>query len=456
MKPNEMAQWVNGAWTVKPSFPFTSVTQDSRNVTLGSLYVALQGERHDGHAFIEMAFKQGATAAMVARHWAPPAHLADLPLLVVEDPAKALHALAKGYRKTLHPHTQILGITGSAGKTTLKELAAAMLSGAGKTSATIGNYNNDVGLPLSILSVSKEAKFAVIEAGISHPNDMDPLADTMAPNAAVISAIGPAHIEHFGSEEAIAKEKGKLLACLPENGFVVLSQETHAYEILKESTKAKIITCSLKNENAEWYGEPIAKGIIRVHHGNEPAVLLESGLCGEHNASNVLLAYAAARSLGISQEQALEGLRHFQAPAMRWEQLTIGHFNIINDAYNANPLSMQAALETFAGTPEPGDKVVCVGDMLELGENAKKHHYDVGFQSGNGPWRLLIGVGELSHELIKGAIDAGYPIAQTVAFNTIDDAKEQLPLLLKQGDTLLLKGSRSMRLESLIPTLKHL
>lgn len=456
MKPNEMAHWANGTWSVLPTFPFTSVTQDSRKVIVGSLYVALRGDRHDGHDFVDVAFKQGATAAMVARTWAPPAHLAGLPLLLVDDPAKALHALAKGYRKTLKKQTRVLGITGSAGKTTLKELAAAMLSGAGKTAATIGNYNNDVGLPLSVLSIPKDAAFAVIEAGISHPNDMDPLADTMDPDAAVISAIGPAHIEYFGSEEAIAKEKAKLLANVPAESFVVLSLETHAYDVLKAATKARVVTCSIKNEDAEWYGEPIAKGVLRVHHADEPAILLDSGLCGEHNASNVLLAYAAARSLGITQQEALEGLKHFQAPAMRWEQLSIGPFNVINDAYNANPLSMQAALETFAGTPEPGDKVVCVGDMLELGEDSEQHHYAVGLQSGNGPWRLLISVGEASRALIKGAIEAGYPIAQTVSFATTEDAKEELPLLLKQGDTLLLKGSRSMHLETLVEPLQHL
>lgn len=456
MKANEMAQWVNGSWSILPTFPFTSVTQDSRKASVGSLYVALKGEHHDGHDFVEAAFRQGATAAMIARTWAPPAHLAHLPLLLVDDPAKALHMLAKGYRKTLQKRTRVLGITGSAGKTTLKELAAAMLSGAGKTDATIGNYNNDVGLPLSLLSVSKDAAYAVIEAGISHPNDMDSLAETMSPDAAVISAIGPAHIEFFGTEEAIAAEKAKLLATVPPTGFVVLSLETHAYQVLKDACQARVVTCSIKDEQAEWYGEPIAKGIIRVHHADEPAVLLNSGLCGEHNASNVLLAYVAARSLGASQEAALKGLKTFQPPAMRWEQMDVGHFHVINDAYNANPLSMQAALETFAGTPEPNEKVVCVGDMLELGADAEDRHYAVGLQSGNGPWRLLVGIGKASRAFIKGAIDAGYPLAQTVSFETTEEAKEQLPLLLKQGDTLLLKGSRSMRLELLIEPLKHL
>lgn len=456
MNAIKLAQWTKGTWSTMPTFPFTSVTQDSRKATVGTLYVALKGERFDGHDFVQAAFKQGATAALVARTWAPPAHLADYPLLLVDNPAQALQDLARGYRQSLQGKTKILGITGSAGKTTLKELSAALLSGKAKTAATIGNYNNEVGLPLSLLAIPEDAQFAVIEAGISHPNDMDPLAKTMAPDAAAISVIGPAHIEFFGSEEAIATEKAKLLTAVPEDGFVVLPQETTGFDILKSACRCRVVTCSIKDENADWYGEPLAKGVLRVHHKQEPAVLLETGLCGAHNASNTLIAYASAREFGISAQEAIEGLKSFKAPAMRWEQLTIGPVQVINDAYNANPLSMQAALETFAGTPEPDAKVVCVGDMLELGEDSHARHHAVGVQSGNGPWRLLIGIGPASRHLVQGAIDAGYPISQTVCFDTTEEAMEQVPLLIRSGDTLLLKASRSMSLERLLEPLKKL
>lgn len=456
MNATDMATWAHGTWTTLPSFPLNAVTQDSRKANLGALYVALKGVHHDGHDFVEKAFQAGATAAMVNATWAPPAHLAHLPLLLVKDTAQALHDLASGYRQSLRGKTAILGITGSAGKTTLKELSAAMLSGKGLTAATIGNYNNEVGLPLSILAIPPEAKFAVIEAGISHPNDMDPLASTMDPDAAAISVIGPAHIEFFGTEEAIALEKSKLLTAVPKESFVVLPLETTAFEVLKTACRCRVVTCSLRNETADWFGEPLAKGVLRVHHKNEPAVLLETGLCGEHNASNTLIAYAAAREFGASAQEAIAGLKTFKAPAMRWEQITVGPVQVINDAYNANPLSMQAALETFAGTPEPDAKVVCVGDMLELGDDADARHHAVGLQSGNGPWRLLIGIGPASRALIQGAIDAGYPISQTVCFETTEDAMEQLPLLIRPGDTLLLKASRSMRLERLLDPLQKL
>ncbi len=448
MKAEFIAHATGGTWQTEPSFPITLVTQDSRKACLGALYVALKGERHDGNDFVEAAFKGGATAVMVRRDWTAPEAVAHLPVLRVDDPAKALCDLAKLYRAEL-PHTHLLGVTGSAGKTTLKELAAAMFSGAGLVSATPGNYNNEVGLPLSLLAIAEDAHYAVIEAGISHPKDMDPLAKMMRPDAAVLSSIGPAHIEYFGSEQAIAAEKAKLLAAVPEKGYVVLSAECHELDTLRAATKARLVICSLRDKSADYYGEPLPEGRLRVFKKDEPAQLLEVALAGEHNASNLLLAYAAVREAGISATQAVAGLRTFQPPAMRWQCHTIGQIHIINDAYNANPLSMRAALETFAGTQTPGEKVVCVGDMLELGTEADAHHRHVGVRAGCGPWRLLIGIGASSRALLQGAIEAGYPESQTAWFATTSQAAEQLPLLLTAEDTLLLKASRGMRLEAL-------
>lgn len=453
MNAEALARWSHGTWSITPTFPITSVTQDSRRAALGTLYVALKGERHDGHDFVGAAFQAGATAAMVRTDYLPPADVAGLPLLRVADPAEALVALAKGYRQSLK--TCMIGITGSAGKTTLKELSAAMLSGVAQASATPGNYNNAIGLPLSVLAIPEEARYAVIEAGISHPHDMDPLADILRPNAVAISSIGPAHIEAFGTEEAIATEKAKLLAAVPPEGVAVLPLEAHAFDVLKAACACRVVTCSLSSESsADYIGEPLAKGVVRVYHANEPAVLLETGLCGEHNASNVLIAYALARECGATPAQALSGLTTFKAPPMRWEVLTLRDIRAVNDAYNANPLSMRAALETFAGMDAPAEKVVCVGDMMELGDLSEAQHRAVGEASGNGPWRLLIGVGQATRALLEGAIAAGYPRTQTVWFATTEEAKEELPLLIRRNDTLLLKASRGMKLETLLEPLR--
>ncbi len=447
MNAHFLAFWTRGTWQATPKFPITNVTQDSRTATVGSLYVAIRGDRHDGHAFVEEAFRKGATAAIVDRGWPVPCALGELPLLKVDDTRRALIDLARGWRDTLP--TFVLGITGSAGKTTVKELAAAMFSGSGSTQCTPGNYNNDVGLPLSLLNVRRDTRFAVIEAGISHPGEMQDLARTLRPNAAVITAIGPAHIAHFESQEAIAREKAVFLQALPSDGYAVIPRETLCFDILAARCPARIVRTSLVDETADYYAEPLAKGVLRVHHGDETAVLLETGLSGAHNASNVLAAYAAVREAGVSQNEALDGLKRFRPPEMRWELRTVGKISIINDAYNANPLSMSAGLETFAGTDVAGDKIACVGDMLELGIDAAAWHREVGLNSGCGPWRLLIGIGPLTRELLEGAIEAGYPRADTCWFESAEAALAEIKLLVKPGDTLFLKASRGIGLERL-------
>lgn len=453
MRPDLLARWAGGTWSVPPTFPVTAVTQDSRAVRVGALYVALRGPNHDGHDFVAAAFRAGATAALVREGWEAPAEVAGLPLLRVADPAAALLALAKGWRETLRG--RVVGVTGSAGKTTFKELAAAMLSGAGPTAATQGNRNNAVGLPLSLLAVPEEARFAVIEAGISHPGDMAPLADALRPDAAAVTSIGPAHIANFASVEAIAEEKARLLAAVRPKGFAVLPKGVVGEKQLRAACRCRVVTAALGDPDADYVGEPLAKGVVRVRHADEGAVLLETGLCGEHNASNALLAYALAREAGATAEQALAGLAAFKAPPMRWEAREIGALHVINDAYNANPLSMRAALETFAGLDAPAGKAVCVGDMLELGDASDAQHRAVGEASGNGPWRLLAGVGTAARALLDGAVKAGYPPSQTVWFATVDEAAEALPLLLRPGETLLLKGSRGMRLERVAEALRR-
>ncbi len=444
-----IAFWTRGSWTLEPTFPITHVTQDSRLATVGALYVALKGENHDGHDFIQSAFDTGATAAVVSENWHIPESLASLPLLRVADPAQALLDFATAWRNSLK--TTVVGVTGSAGKTTVKELTAAMLSAKGKTQFTPGNYNNAVGLPLTLLLLDRDAQFAVIEAGISHPYDMYPLAHAMKPQAVIISSIGPAHIAFFGNEEAIAAEKGQLLQALPSDGFAVIPKETHCFDVLKEMCPARVVTVSITDQSADYYAEPIALGIQRVYHLDEPAILLESGLPGAYNAANVLCAYAMVRELGLSADEAIAGLKTFEPPKMRWQQLTVNGVNYINDAYNANPLSVEAALESFAGLTAIDNKVLCLGDMLELGEDAEQRHAILGAKVGNGPWRLLIGVGPLMKAFIASAIAAGYPENQTCWFESTEAAMQEAPLLIHPADTVLLKGSRGIALEKLIP-----
>lgn len=452
MDAEKLAQWAGGAWSVLPSAPISSVTQDSRAVRPGALYVALRGERFDGHDFVSSAFHAGASAALVDFSWEAPADVAGRPLLRVLSPAKALLALAKGYRASLQ--TFFLGVTGSAGKTTLKELTASMLSLAGETVATPGNKNNEIGLPLSILSIPPSARYAVIEAGISHPEDMDPLASTLLPDASVISSIGAAHIAFFGSERAIASEKAKLLSATSPAGFAVLLDAVHERATLEAACPCPVVCASLTNPEADYFGEPLPEGGVRVCRRGESAVELRTGLQGEHNVANALLAYATAREAGVTAELALAGLAHFKAPPMRWEALDVGSVHVINDAYNANPLSMCAALKTFAQMKAPAGKVVVLGDMLELGEESDALHYQVGEEAGRTPWKHLVAIGSASRALLEGACSAGFDPSRTAWFATTAEASEALIAWLSPGDTVLLKGSRGMRLEKIVEALR--
>ena len=360
MKPEQIARWACGTWTVPPTFPITAVTQDSRAVRVGALYVALRGVNHDGHDFVTAAFRAGATAALVRTDWVAPAEVAGLPLLRVGDPATALVALAKGYREALRG--RVMGITGSAGKTTLKELAAAMLSGAGTTASTPGNHNNAVGLPLSLLAVPEEARFAVIEAGISHPGDMDPLADALRPDAAAISCIGPAHIANFGTVAAIAAEKAKLLAAVRPKGFAVLPKGVACEGMLREACRCRVVTAALGDAAADYVGEPLAKGVVRVRHANEPAVLLETGLCGEHNASNALIAYALAREAGATPAQILAGLEKEYG---RIENLRVAYNNVVGYLGDGTLSVTEVDLTVQSETDVNGDGTVNEGDTVQ-------------------------------------------------------------------------------------------
>lgn len=445
--------WTGGSWQVPPTEACSGVTQDSRSVVPGMVYVALRGARLDGHAFVASAFKRGASAVVVAKDWAVPEALARMPLLRVDDPAKALLDIARGYRNMV-PATWI-GITGSAGKTTFKELLAAMLSGGGETAATQGNLNNAVGLPLSILAVPKTARYAVIEAGISHPGDMDPLADALLPDMAALSSIGPAHIAFFGSERAIAEEKGKLLRAVPQKGVVVLAPEIHEAAVLRASCRCRVVTCSLHGSSADYVGKRLSDDSIQVFHEVDEPVTLVTGLSGLHNASNVLTAYALARECGLSPAQILTGLAAFKSPPMRWERVSLDHLQVINDAYNANPLSMKAALITFAEMVSPGTKVVCVGDMLELGEASSALHRQVGETVGNGPWRLLVGIGSGAASLVAGAVAAGFPRSRTILFPTTEAAERTVAQWIYPGDVVLLKASRGMHFETLVRAMRQ-
>lgn len=434
MKTSEFCKWVNGECEGAVPEELHGATFDSRKVSAGCLYAALKGEKSDGHNYVEQALAGGAAAALVRKDYVAPRE--GLALIRVNEPREALTAAAREYRKTLK--AKVIGLTGSAGKTTTKELTAAFLRAGFKTFATPGNFNNDLGLPITILNTPSDTECAVYEMGTNHPGEIAHLVNIGAPDIGLVSSIGTAHIEFFKTQDGIAQEKGTILRELPAEGFAVLSRQNARFAMLKEMSAARVVEVSLEDESADYFGRIIDEqtGEMEVE-----GVRIVTGLPGTHNCSNALIAYACARELGVTKEQCAGALEGFSLPGQRWRVSVINGVTWVNDAYNANPTSMIAALETFAARKTSGRKIAVLGDMFELGEQAETLHRMVGKRAAELPVEL-ISVGEQANKWIGGK-----------CAKNIEEARAMLAATIHEGDEVLLKASRGMALDRLVPSL---
>lgn len=442
-------RWVDGeAQCLPPSFQ--GVVSDSRRIVKGAVYAAIRGERFDGHAFVEEALAKGAAAALVDTSWRPPAHAARWPLLRVVDVPSALSDAARAWRR--RSSALIIGVTGSSGKTTVKEMIAAMLGAAGKVSATPGNLNNHLGLPLSLLGMTDETRFGVFELGSSNPGEIAKLADVLQPQIAAVTSIGEAHIGHFGSLEAIAHEKGALLRALPRDGLAVLDTQTEHFALLRSFSPTPPITVALQPIPADFTGEAADNtvGTLRVVESASGATtLISSGVPGAHNISNLLLSFAVARTSGVKADDAVRGMREFSLPHMRWQVVNRGELLIVNDAYNANLQSMLASLLTFMELYAGQRRVVVLGDMLEQGGRAAGSHQEIGRMVANLRPDALVAIGVcMCAHMVEAAVKAGYPVSKIHCFQDVESAVRDY--CFQEGDRVLLKGSRGVRLERML------
>jgi UDP-N-acetylmuramoyl-tripeptide--D-alanyl-D-alanine ligase len=449
----DFLDWTRGDAAAGLPASFTGVCYDSRILKPGELFVALRSEERDGHAYVPMALAKGASAALVASDWAVPGNLAGAPLIRVADPLVALADAARAWR--LRCRARAIGLTGSVGKTTTKELTAALLAAnGGKVAATSGNLNNSIGLPISLLTLAPDTDFGVFETGTNHPGEIARLADILRPDAAILTNIGTAHIEHFGTQAGIAQEKGTLFEALPEDGFAVLPLETVCFDALKARTSARVFTTSLLSDEADYRGVCLDAGTGRVRiteRATGAATELVSNLPGEHNASNLLLAFAVARQCGIPAGACAAALAHFKLPGMRWAVSEKNGITVINDAYNANPQSMAASLKTFAARPCKGRRIAVLGDMLELGAQSETLHRGVGREAAAAKLDLLITVGPLAKRFIADEARKTVPALAVESFDDAVSARAPFSALLRPGDTVLLKASRGIALERILP-----
>ena len=455
--PGQLQAWTRGIWDAAPATSVRGVIQDTRILKPGALYAALRGPVRDGHEFVREAQAAGAVAALVANDWPRPDGF-DLPLLRVPDTLKGLQDLARGWRDECRD-TCFIGITGSVGKTTTRCLLQALLGGLGPAGGTIGNLNNHIGLPLSLLAMPPGMKHAVFEIGMNHPGELQPLCDILRPRAALLTNIGPVHIEFFDSIQGIAEEKATLLRALPEDGFAVLDAASPFFEYFKTQLKAGLVTACLnpaKNPAAaelkpDVMGASKPPNLLKIRGIPEP---LACPLPGRHGAFNLLLAATLAHRLGLPWDAMNDALKSFQLPEMRGQSLKLRGRLIINDAYNANPVSVRAALESFAQqtASAPGRRVIILGDMRELGRESERLHRELGCdlaQGACGSFDVLATVGHAA-EWIADAYKKAGGAAQTLSFHETFSAAKDILDWTREGDSILLKGSRGIALERLL------
>jgi UDP-N-acetylmuramoyl-tripeptide--D-alanyl-D-alanine ligase len=439
-----------GKWQRMPDLDVERICHDTRKLQPGDLYVAIRGSRIDGHTLVEEAFRRGAVGALVDNTYLrASALMPSVPLLVVGDTLAALGRMAGMHR---HRYGILAtGITGSMGKTTVKDMTATLLREIGNTVCTQGNWNNNIGLPLSMLGIKQDTQYGVFELGMNHPGEIAPLADILSPDWGVVTSVGPVHLEFFESVEAIAHEKADLLRGLPQKGLAFLHAGDPYFPILREA-----VPCSLKTVALGESGD--ADLMIASHRGrlivrersSTEAAELPVPAAGQHNVVNAGLAILVARAAGASWEQIRRGFSQYQAAPMRWEMHAIDGYTVINDAYNANPVSMAAALETFAQTHVQGRKWLVLGDMLELGRHAESAHIELGKKIASGSWEGFVTVGLHAQTVKAAAVEAGYATDAVAAFPTVQDVGDWLFTRLKPADAVLLKGSRGVQLEKLL------
>jgi UDP-N-acetylmuramoyl-tripeptide--D-alanyl-D-alanine ligase len=422
------------------------ISTDSRTIKKGELFVALRGENFDGHKFIEATAKAGAVGAIVDLQWTGKAP-AKFAIIRAEDTLLAYQNLAANYRKALS--IRVLAITGSNGKTSTKDFAASVLGRKFRVTKTQGNFNNHVGLPRTILEATSNDEVAVWEIGMNHPGEVAPLAKIAAPNAAIITNIGVAHIEFMGTREAIAKEKGALAEAVAAEGAVVLNADDPFSKGICERTRAHVIFAGTKE------GTVRAIDIQQSADGSEFTIIEGAHRCraqlpvpGLHMVQNALLAVAAGRAFGLSLEEAAAGLASAPQTKARLQIKEINGVQFLDDSYNANPDSMKAALQTLVELDTDGKKIAVLGEMRELGKESERGHEEVGEAAAAFGIDHLIGIGEMGAIISRAAEKAG--LEKSTVVGSTSEAAELLLEITAPGDLVLIKGSRLARMEDVI------
>ena len=431
----------------------TNVQIDSRNVCEGSLFVAIVGEKVDAHKFVDKCFQQGAVCCLVQEKNISK----NGALIYVENTLTALQKLSSWYRDNFD--CNVIGITGSVGKTTTKEMIYSALSSELNVMKTKGNMNSQIGLPITILDIEKQNNAAVIEMGVSMFNEMDKLVDIAKPKYAVITNIGVSHIENLKTQENILKEKIKITNHFSQDSVLFINGDDHNLRNAYKYTNSKIITfgidtlCDYNAQNIVYKDNETRFTMVNGDIRQEVVI----GVIGKHNVLNALASFAVGNCLGLDNKNIASGLKEYTPPPLRQQIHKLPNNTIIiDDSYNASPDSMRSAVNVLASlgnTSNGGKTIAILADMLELGDIAVSEHIKIGEYVANNKIDCIFTVGELAKNIIKGAVNINPDIINK-SFDDNNSVYEYVKSIIKCGDIILVKGSRGMKTDEIVKKIK--
>ena len=439
-----------------PSLTAHDISIDSRTVQPGDAFVAIVGDRFDGHDYVSVAAEKGAIFAVVSR--VPDS--CPIPCVVVPDTRAALGDIARGYKQFFRAFS--VAVTGSVGKTTTKQFIYSVLDTKYKTNETKGNFNNEIGLPLTLLGLNASHKALVVEMGMSQRGEISALSKIAEPDISVITGIGTSHIEHLGSREAIRDAKMEIVDGMKAGGILILNgddpllRDVQADDICKITVGIDNNGCVYKAENIRMFGDHTIFD-VRMHDG-DLLTDLRINVIGKHNIYNALIACVVGVLLGVPEEKIRYGLLNFTPAEMRQAIVEKDGFTVIEDCYNASPESMNAGLDVLCRTAENKNAraVAVLGDMLELGHVSESAHFDIGNQAARCGVSRLITFGKAASKIAAGAIAAGMDESAITVIEDTENAEDAAKIIratLQKGDVVLFKASRAIALERVIQLL---
>lgn len=420
------------------------VSTDTRTIETGNLFLALKGENFDGHAFLKKACEEGASGVILSDASFAAEVPSDVSAFLVKDTKKALEDLAHFHRMRFH--VPVIGITGSNGKTTTKDMTTALLSSRFHVCATQKNFNNEIGLSMTLLSMTKETEVCVVEMGMRGFGQIAELCAIASPTIGIVTNVGTSHIGILGSQENIAKAKAELIEALPKDGTAILNGDDPFVKAMGDSFEGRVISYGLA-------GRYTVRGTDARYEASQTQFICTSfdeafrvklHLLGVHNVYDALAAIAAARVLGVDSRKIQRAFADFQPIGQRQTLLTIAGISVMDDSYNANPLSMEMAFGSLMQIPASHHYLV-LGDMGELGEMEEALHHETGKKAAAMGFDGLITVGPLSRHLASAAKEGG--MTSVFSCDTCEEAAEKLAALAKAGDAVLVKGSHYMHME---------